>query len=132
MIIFLHVAGIGQKGELMSRAIDADALEIEGWSLHRNIQVDKNTFEYQIKSLKQVPTIEPEYREIDFVQQHKKLPVNLQLERKKGKWIKITTGAMREKYMCSICGRTIEEDGIEGLVRIRYPFCHCGAEMTEE
>ena len=50
-------------------------------------------------------------------------------ERKKGKWIKITTGAMREKYMCSICGRTIEEDGIERLVRIRYPFCHCGAEM---
>ena len=132
MIIFLHVAGVKQKGELMSRAIDADALEKEGWSLHRNIQVDKNTFEYQIKSLKQVPTIEPEYREIDFVQQHKKLPVNLQLERKKGKWIKITTGAMREKYMCSICGRIIEEDGMEGLMRIRYPFCHCGAEMTEE
>lgn len=54
------------------------------------------------------------------------------VKRKKGKWIKITTGAMREKYMCSICGRTIEEDGIERLVRIRYPFCHCGAEMMEE
>ena len=53
-------------------------------------------------------------------------------ERKRGKWIKITTGAMREKYMCSICGRIIEEDGIEKLVQIRYPFCHCGAEMTEE
>jgi hypothetical protein len=54
-----------------------------------------------------------------------------QPQRKKGKWIKITTGAMREKYMCSICGRTIEEDGIERLVRIRYPFCHCGAEMRD-
>lgn len=53
-------------------------------------------------------------------------------ERKRGKWVKITTGAMREKYMCSICGRIIEEDGIEKLVQIRYPFCHCGAEMMEE
>lgn len=95
----------------MSRAIDADALEKEGWKLHRTIQVDKNTSEYQIKPLKQVPTIEL---------------------RKRGKWIKITTGEIREKYMCSICGRIIEEDGMEGLMRIRYPFCHCGAEMTEE
>ena len=47
-----------------------------------------------------------------------------------GKWIKITKGAMREKYMCSICGRTIEEDGIERLVPIKYPFCHCGAKMV--
>ena len=52
-------------------------------------------------------------------------------ERKTGKWIKITTGAMREKYMCSVCGRTIEEDGIERLVPIRYPFCHCGAKMED-
>ena len=46
-----------------------------------------------------------------------------------GKWIKITKGAMHEKYMCSACGRTIEEDGIERLVPIKYPFCHCGAKM---
>ena len=42
------------------RAIDADALEKEGWSLHRTIRVDKNTEEYQTKQLRQVPTIEPE------------------------------------------------------------------------
>ena len=42
------------------RAIDADALEKEGWSLHRTIQVDKNTSEYQTKPLRKVPTIEPE------------------------------------------------------------------------
>lgn len=52
-----------------------------------------------------------------------------QPEQRTGKWIKITKGAMREKYMCSACGRTIEEDGIEGLVPIKYPFCHCGAKM---
>ena len=44
----------------MSRCIDADALEKEGWSLHRDIRVDKNTWEYQTKPLRQVPTIEPE------------------------------------------------------------------------
>ena len=42
------------------RLIDADALEKEGWSLHRTIQVDMNTMEYQTKPLKKVPTIEPE------------------------------------------------------------------------
>lgn len=42
------------------RPIDADVLEKEGWSLHRTIQVDKNTEEYQTKPLKKVPTIEPE------------------------------------------------------------------------
>ena len=36
---------------------DLDALEKEGWSLHRTIQVDKYTSEYQTKPLKQVPTI---------------------------------------------------------------------------
>ena len=48
------------------RLIDADALEKEGWSMHRTIQVDKNTSEYQTKQLKQVPTIElePEWNEI--------------------------------------------------------------------
>jgi len=44
----------------MSRCIDADALEKEGWSLHRTIRVDKNTDEYQTKPLRKVPTIEPE------------------------------------------------------------------------
>ena len=43
----------------MSRCIDADALEKEGWSLHRTIRVDKNTEEYQTKPIRQVPTIEP-------------------------------------------------------------------------
>ena len=110
------------------RLIDADALEKEGWSLHRTIRVDKNTEEYQTKPLKQVPTIEPR---CETCEAFNKTRLLIQPERKRGRWIKITTGAMREKYMCSICGRTIEEDGIEMLVRIRYPFCHCGADMRE-
>lgn len=44
------------------RAIDADALEKEGWSLHRTIRVDENTEEYQTKPLRKVPTIEAQQR----------------------------------------------------------------------
>lgn len=50
--------------------------------------------------------------------------------RPKGKWIRITNGVTREKYICSECGRQIEEDGIEELIAIKYPYCHCGAEMN--
>lgn len=39
------------------RLIDADALEKEGWSLHRTIRVDKNTSEYQTMPLANVPDI---------------------------------------------------------------------------
>ena len=39
------------------RPIDADALEKEGWSLHRTIRVDKNTAEYQTMPLANVPDI---------------------------------------------------------------------------
>lgn len=37
--------------------------------------------------------------------------------------------------MCSRCGRTIKSYGNEELLSIRYPYCHCGADMrgyTEE
>ena len=50
---------------------------------------------------------------------------------KTGHWIRITNGAMKEKYICSECGRQIENDGIEGLLPIKYPYCHCGAKMVE-
>lgn len=69
----------------MSRAIDADALEKEGWSLHRTIRVDMNTEEYQTKPLRQVPTIEP--------------------ERKKGKWINIREGNRADCDQCGQSGR---------------------------
>ena len=49
-----------------------------------------------------------------------------------GRWIRITNGRMREIYQCSECGRQIEEDGIEALLHIRYPFCHCGAKMEDQ
>ena len=52
-------------------------------------------------------------------------------EPKTGHWIRITNGAMKEKYICSECCRQIEDYGIEGLLHIKYPYCHCGAKMVE-
>ena len=58
---------------------------------------DKKTIEQIID---EQPTIEPEYKEIDFVQQHKKLPVNLRLERKTGQWKWSEDNA---SWCCSVC-----------------------------
>ena len=53
-------------------------------------------------------------------------------ERMKGKWIRITQGAMPERYICPFCHRTVETYGVEELLKIRYPYCHCGADMRGE
>lgn len=85
------------------RLIDADALEKEGWSLHRTIRVDKNTSEYQTKPLKQVPTIEP--------------------ERKKGEWT-VKEGELLSLDECSVCRKIVIHRAPQ------YNFCpHCGADM---
>lgn len=44
----------------MSKLIDADALEKDGWKMNRIVRVDKNTMEYQTKKPTDFPTIEPE------------------------------------------------------------------------
>lgn len=54
------------------------------------------------------------------------------VERKRGKWIRITQGAIPEQYICPFCHRTVESYGVEELLSIRYPYCHCGADMREE
>ena len=53
-------------------------------------------------------------------------------ERLRGKWLRITQGAMPEQYICPFCHRTIESYGIEELLSIHYPYCHCGADMRGE
>ena len=53
--------------------------------------------------------------------------------RPKGKWVRITQGAIPEQYICPFCHRTVGTyDGVEGLLSIRYPYCHCGADMRGE
>ena len=52
-------------------------------------------------------------------------------ERKKGEWIMKYKGLTVTSYKCSECGRIVKEDtGYD--VSKDYPFCHCGADMTED
>lgn len=53
----------------MSRLIDAGALEKDGWMMHRTVQVDSNTMEYQTKKPTDFSTIESEPCE-DAVSRH--------------------------------------------------------------
>ena len=46
-----------------------------------------------------------------------------------GRWVRITQGAIIEKYMCSVCHRQIEHCGAEAFLTQYYPYCHCGAQM---
>jgi hypothetical protein len=83
------------------RAIDADALQKEYMHEHDG---------KRLMLIDVAPTIEP---------------------RKKGKWIKKTIKKKIENdYSCSECGRHVSV--MRGYdVRMVYPFCHCGADMTE-
>lgn len=42
------------------RAIDADALEKDGWHMSRNVQINKEIMEFQTRKPTDFPTIEPE------------------------------------------------------------------------
>lgn len=90
------------------RLIDADALVPK----YGNWYTEEGSEERFIGTINTIPTIEP--------------------ERNKGRWLRITQGAVPEKYMCPFCRRTIEDSGVEELLSIRYPFCHCGADMRGE
>lgn len=46
-----------------------------------------------------------------------------------GKWHQIQRWTTKAKYQCSVCGRTIMS-----AVKVnieKYPYCHCGAKMSE-
>lgn len=48
----------------MSIMIDADALEKDGWMMHRTVRVDKDTMSYQTKKPTDFPAIEPDWNEL--------------------------------------------------------------------
>ena len=85
------------------RTIDADALQKEYMHEHDG---------KRLMLIDVAPTIDP--------------------ERKKGRWIKKTIKKKIENdYSCSECGRHVSV--MRGYdVRLVYPFCHCGADMTED
>lgn len=71
----------------MSRLIDADALEREGWSLCRTFQEDKDTMVYEVKKPSDFPTIE---------------------ERRRGKWINHRNDGGHNIADCDQCGETMQ------------------------
>lgn len=94
----------------MSRLIDADALERDGWKMSRTVRVDKNTMEIQTRKPTDFPTIEP--------------------QRMRGKWIHdgcdIPHGV--DWMHCSVCGR--REPHVPAAMTNYCP--NCGADMREE
>lgn len=93
----------------MSRLIDADALERDGWKMSRTVRVDKDTMEFQTRKPTDFPAIEP--------------------QRKRGKWETIEGWDGDEVYRCSECGE--EYVLIDGTPKENgYHFCpNCGADM---
>lgn len=59
----------------------------------------------------------------------------LEAVRPKGEWIRETEEDLKDKYICSICGRRVDEvdDYLlldeDNRVSDVYPYCHCGARM---
>lgn len=90
------------------RAIDADRL-LEERRIHTYYHLPNGDIAIPLIDIKNAHTIE--------------------LERKKGRWIKKTIKKKIENdYSCSECGRHVSV--MRGYdVRMVYPFCHCGAEM---
>ena len=99
---------IQMTNDTISRQAALDVLD----DFQSNIELGIDDYEEKRKALCDLPSAGP--------------------ERMKGKWIRITQGTMPGQYMCPFCHRTIENYGIEELLSIRYPYCHCGADMRDE
>ena len=69
-------------------------------------------------------TINNEFHSGDFVCPFTFAPVV------KGKWEQIERWATKAKYRCSVCGRTIMSATKVNIEK--YPYCHCGAKMSED
>lgn len=104
----------------MPRYIDADALEKEGWSLHRTIRVDKNTDEYQTKPLRQVPTIEPR---CETCEAFNKTRLLIPQPERTGRWINHVEDGYVE---CPFCHSATNCD--DNISELHFCFS-CGARM---
>jgi len=87
------------------RLIDADALEEQGWIMHRNVVINPQTMEWQTKKPAEFPTIDA-------------VPVV------HGEWVI----DLRGNWACSICGNDPYHYNMENM-----NYCpNCGAKMDGE
>lgn len=49
---------------------------------------------------------------------------------KQGKWEQIQQWGTKAKYRCSVCGREIMSTPNKVNME-KYPYCHCGAKMSD-
>lgn len=104
----------------MSRLIDADALERDGWQMSRTVRISKDTMEWQTRKPTDFPTIEPPRM------------------RGKGRWNVYYHGEENGKsifsYSCNQCGYGAPYNFIGGVCKQKkWNFCpNCGADMRGE
>lgn len=106
------------------RLIDADALM--NLPFEKIIHTDFGDTAIPIEEIEMAPTVEyPFYQEA--YQTGYEEGKN---ERPQGEWKYICSYANTHllRYECSKCGRTVDVYKRQELL-VKYPFCHCGAEM---
>ena len=96
----------------MSRYIDTEKLEKDGWSASRTYQQDAKTMVYETKKLTDFPAADVR-------------------ENVHGKWVEYEKGMIVTSYECSLCGRVVMDDTGYDVVK-DYPYCNCGAKMEVE
>ena len=89
--------------------IESEELDVGDWFQHRIFVQNMSDIDRQ--TILALPSAQP--------------------ERKKGKWIEISS--ISHTYKCSECGRLLVNitDGKNNVVK-NYPYCHCGADMRGE
>ena len=105
-----------------------DHIEIHRYR-ERNAVKILEALDMAIKALEQLEPYE-EDGELDFVQEHKKLPIVLEVhtiepDRKKGRWIRKNNYSCTIE--CSVCGNEMTSLGDN----LPSYCCHCGADMRE-
>lgn len=93
----------------MSRYIDADVLDRDGWTASRTYPEDNHTMTYEVKKLTDFPAADVR-------------------ENVKGEWKPFDLTWGRSVYSCSACGNAFEVPTDMG--KPMYKFCpYCGAIM---
>lgn len=111
------VSGLGKSNRVFSIGSPYDRRTCNGCEFTDGLVYISNPPQFEC-------TFTHEFHNGDYICPFKFAPVI------KGKWKQIKCWATKAKYQCSVCGRTIMS-----AVKVnieKYPYCHCGAKMSEE
>lgn len=108
----------------MSKLIDADALERDGWKMHRTVQVDKDNMFYQVKKPTDFSVVESEQKKGEWVGVKEYCDhLNEEAERE-GKGNRYTPSGMNIRVYCNKCWKPNDR---------RTTYCpHCGVRLVQE